>query len=311
MTAHPRRKLQLASYLALTLGVTASIAFVSGCGSSSSSSTEDSSTSGSAAAAIGGSVNGSSSSGTMALNLSSHQTMESILAWANPFQLAYASTSCPTFSGSTTTLTYSDCSFSGSSAVWNGSVAYTVASPNVTREVTTGTTRTASSGTVVTINTTGSGMTPFTASGASAVSGGTTATLSGSSVTGVAINGVNFVAASSSGSTLFNHLLTTSSADGGVALTKSGSQWSGTVVTFHQLVKVIATSTLTNLTFSSGCCLPTGGSISTSFNTTYASSTFISKYNGQTETLTFTGCGTATYSGPESTATSVTLNHCL
>jgi hypothetical protein len=36
-----------------------------------------------------------------------------------------------------------------------------------------------------------------------------------------------------------------------------------------------------------------------------------SALNGTTETLTFTGCGTATYSGIDGTSGPVTLGHCF
>lgn len=279
---------------ALTLSLAA------GCGTNSSSSTEDSSTSGSVAASIGGGVNGSSSSGTMAKAMS-RGPLDTLLSWLTPEALA--SGSCPTIATSTFGIEqlYSNCSFSGSSAVWNGGVTFSGSLSNVTRLIANGTTRTATTGTVVTINTSGSSLTPF--NGDTAPSGGSTWTSSS-----LAIGGVNFVAKNSSGTTLFNHVVTTSSSDGGSTLTISGTSVTGTAITYHQLARVKATSTI-NVTLSSDCCLPTGGTITTSFNASDAKAT--QKYNGVTETLSFTGCGTATYTGPEGYSGTVSLNHCL
>jgi hypothetical protein len=236
--------------------------------------------------------------------------MDHLFALVSPFSSAYASSACTVYSSSLLNAgetLYSNCSFSGSSAVWNGGVTFTgTAGSTVTRVIATGTTRTAASGTVVTINSTGSStaLTPFSGSGGSALtSGGSTATFTSGTMTGVAINGVNFVTSG------YNHLLTTT---GGSALSynSSTSTWTGTIILYHQLAKVVATSVV-DVTMSSGCCLPTGGTIKTTFSVASSSSNY-SKYNGQTETLSFTGCGTASYTGPESySGSSVTLSHCL
>ena len=82
---------------------------------------------------------------------------------------------------------------------------------------------------------------------------------------------------------------------------------SGSVNVYHNLVHVIGTTTLTDLQFSSGCCTPTGGTITTTFQT----GALLSKFNGATETLTITGCGAANYTGPEGYSGSVALDHCF
>jgi hypothetical protein len=199
-------------------------------------------------------------------------------------------------------VTYSDCSFPNSTAVWNGGVTFTGTSTDVTRAIADGTTRTATSGTVVTVNTTGSDLTPFQ-TGATAPSGGTTWTPSS-----LAINGVDLIAASSGGTELFDHIITTNSADGGTTLSISSGNVTGTVIVYHQLARVKATSVV-NVTFSSGCCLPTSGTITTTFDT--SDSRALAKFSGATETLTITGCGTANYTGPEGYSGAVALNHCI
>jgi hypothetical protein len=221
------------------------------------------------------------------------------------FTDALASAACPTFTASLLGAgeqTYSNCSFGSSTAVWNGGVTFTGTASNVTRVLANGTTRTAASGSVVTVNTSGSGLTPFNSD--PAPSGGTTWTSSS-----LAINGVEFAAVNKAGTTLFNHVITTASGDGGTTLSISNGAVTGTVITYHQLAHVKATSII-NVTMSSGCCQPTGGTISTTFNT--GDSRALAKYNGVTETLTFNGtCGQATYTGPEGYSGTVTLAHCL
>jgi hypothetical protein len=133
-------------------------------------------------------------------------------------------------------------------------------------------------------------------------------TITSGSISGLAINGIALKASTASGVTLYRHVLTTSAADGGTALTLSGGNVSGTVITYHQLAKVKATSVI-NVGMSAGCCTPTSGTVTTTFNT--SASGALAKYSGATETLTFTGCGTATYTGPEGYTGNVSLTHCL
>lgn len=290
--------------LALSLGLG-----ISGCGKSKDDSgVEDASTSGSVASAIGGAFSGSSASGTMA-RAGFSSTLDRMIADISMVDVAYASTACPVFTNAAigSTLTYNNCSFGNSSALWNGSVSFTgTAGSSVTRVVANGTTRTSARGTVMTIDTTGANLTPF--NGDAAPSGGSTVTISSGSITGIAINGVALKGSSASGLTLFRHVVTTSNSDGGTALTLSGGNLTGTVITYHQIAKVKATSVV-NVGMSTGCCTPTSGTVTTTFNT--SASGALAKYNGATETLTFTGCGTATYTGPEGYTGNVSLTHCL
>jgi hypothetical protein len=299
-----------AKYLSTSLIAFTLIA--SGCGKTTSS-TEDTSTSGSVASAAAGAYNGSSSTGTEAMNEQKRKVsdIEKLLASLNPLSSANASTACSTVnsttlascvSGGTASVTYSDCSFGASTATWTGGVSFTCSgtlqNPTVTRSINNGTTRTNSYGSVVTINSTESGGL-YTFNSASVAGGGTTYTSSS-----LNILGVNLVGKDSSGLTTFNHTIATST-----PLTISSGAVTGTVTTYHNLAKVIATSKLA-LTFTSGCCTPTGGTIVTTF---VADGRFAAKsgFNGATETLTFTGCGAATYTGPEGYTGAVTLANCF
>jgi hypothetical protein len=295
----------------LSMSLVALALSVGGCGSSSSdsSSTQDTSTSGSVASAVGGAYNGSSSSGTQTMleQKRKNTAIETLLASLNPISSAMASTACPTFSsgvlascisGGSATLTYSACSFGSSSAVWNGGVAFTCSgttgNATVERAIHNGTTRTNSYNMVVTIDT--SGLSTF--NGASVSGGGTTFTPSSINIGGVQLVGTY------DSIPIFNHTITTSS-----PLTLSNGTVTGQVTVYHNLAKVIGTSTV-SVGLSAGCCVPTSGTIKTVFQA-YGAFGARSGFNGATETLTFTGCGTATYPGPECYSGSVTLANCI
>jgi hypothetical protein len=277
---------------------------LSGCGSANDASgTEDSSASGSVASAIGGAYNGSSTSGTQAMFKKT--AVENLLASLDPVHPANASSACPTFSASTlasclsspVTLTYSSCSFGNSSATWTGGSIFTcsgsVGSPTVNKTYSSGTARTNGFGTVVSVKSSG------TSFNGTSVSGGMTLTPSS-----LSINGVELTAATSGGSPLFDHTITSS------ALTYSGGVVNGTVTIYHNYAKVIGTAVISSLGFTSGCCTPTSGSIKTTFQA-YGVFAAKSGFNGASETLNFTGCGAATYTGPEGYSGNVTLSNCF
>jgi hypothetical protein len=311
--------------------------YVQGCGSSSSS-TEDSSTSGTVAAVLGGSYNNSGSGGTVTLNEIIKRTpMSTIFEALSPIQNAVAGTACPTYASTSNctsasdvmTLTYGTCSFSGSAAVWSGAQVLTLTgsttvpcggtSPvpsgfggTLTRTFTDPTTRTAASGTVVQVSNTADSVFTTAYSSAPTVTlptGGIAISFTSGSRSGITINGVNLIAGTSAGVAKFNHSLTSSL----VGLSGTNLTNGATVTVYHNLLKIKATATLNNVAFSSGCCTPTSGSISTAFTAvsgvtpTVAGSLFV----GNSETLTFTGCGTATYTGPEGYSGNVTLAHCI
>jgi hypothetical protein len=255
---------------------------------------------------------------------------------------ALAAVVCPTIGGSaagcsvggtgnlTLTMTYgSGCSFGSSAATWTGAqlITFSTGTPSCSSFPTgfTGTvqrtfaavvsgsgsnapTRVAPSGTSVVIDTSGASA----AADGHSYSGGTTVTFASGVRTQIAVNGINYTGVSPSGKTIFSHSMTTSPVGGSsTPLTISNGVVNGTVTTFHNLVKIVATSTLSNVAFTAGCCQPTSGTITTTFAAISGVTPVKTGFVGSTETLTFTGCGTGTYSGPEGYSGAVTLAHCL
>lgn len=299
--------------------------FNAGCGSASSGSTEDSSTSGTVAAMVGGAYNTSGSGGTVTLNTPS--AWERLLNATSPFSEAVASgTACPTIGGSATgctdssgtlTMTYNGCSFGSASATWSGTQLINFSgggescsafpssyTGNVTRTFGASTTRTAASGSSVLIDTSG---TTVHAADSGTYAGGTVVALSSGVRNSLTVSGINYLGKNSSGKTTFSHSLKSSTLS-----ISNGAIATGTITVIHNLAKVQATSTLTNLTFTAGCCTPTGGSVSTTFSAITGVTPAMPGFVGVTETLQFTGCGTAIYTGPEANlGGNVTLAHCL
>jgi hypothetical protein len=311
------------------------VLYFAGCGNSGSS-TEDSSTSGSVAATLGGSVNASSASGTQAMN---ERIRRGSWLDALPFSIpdALAGTACPTFASSSSagcsvsgpdmTLTYgSGCSFGSSAAVWTGSqtLALSTGTPTcgtfpaggsyggtLTRTFSAGSTRTSAAGIVVTIDTAGTDA--GVPSGVTAPSGGVVVHFASGTRNQIDIDGVNLIGASSAGVAKFNHSISTTVTGGANIVLNGASVTSGTVITYHNLLKIQASSAVTGLGFSAGCCTPTSGTITTSFSAiSGVTPTLIgSAFVGKTETLQFTSCGKATYTGPEGYSGAVTLGHCF
>jgi hypothetical protein len=312
--------------------------------SASSSADEDNSASGAVASAIGGALSGTSGNGTQAFfHSGAKPSFTSRLAKAT-FDFvpdALAATSCPTFltasgngctaSASSLWLTYASCSFGGS-ASWSGTQALIMsggsaacgtfpnpgASGTLTRQFVT-----ASGG-----YTPGSA-TVTTARGISVHLDHATANLGnfdGASIATIANGGYGVqVAFNGSGarssitldqrvyvSAIYDH-----SVSGQATVTESAGASSrtisGSLKVYHNLMRVIGTSTLTNVTHSDNCCYPTGGTITTAFSagSNVQPSLLGSKVVGKSETLTFTGCGTATLAGADGSSADVTLAHCL
>ena len=131
----------------------------------------------------------------------------------------------------------------------------------------------------------------------SAVSGGTLITCSSANCASRTVHllGWHRVLQNASGTTVFNHSLNTST-----PFTITGSAGSkqitaGTLVLQHNLAQYVATSTIaTSLTFGTGC-VPTGGSVTTTFSSGKSGS----------ETITFSSTGVAMGSA------SITVPGCL
>jgi hypothetical protein len=312
-------------------------AYLARCGTTGSSgSTEDTSASGAAAGSVGGTMAGSSSSGTMAANFSKPKSKSSWESFLDFVPDALAATACPTLAtaagagctqvnATTAAFTYSACSFGSSAATWNGVMQITDSSnvtcgtyptTTLTRQfvaaaggAASSVTRTAASGTVATIddsnansvntmgNYQGDTITPVVNGGY-----GNTVTWSGGVRTAVAVN----QRVKTSG---FDHTIT-----GSLAINETAGATSrtvtGSVTTYHNLLKVKGTSTF-NAVFQNSCCLPTSGTVQTAFAATSQTGVAGNLVAGKTETLTFTGCGTATLVDVTGTTTSVTLAHCL
>jgi hypothetical protein len=268
---------------------------LSGCaGQIENAAQPDSSTSGSVASALGGAYNGSSSSGTLAQN-----GEPGWLQKLSFFSTAEASTACTLFSGASCKSTpyvvsYNNCSFKGSTNLWAGGAQFTCPSAgSITRTIQNGTTETTTSGLVVEVKT--SNLYSYT--GMAPSGGGTTV-----SASSIEIGGIEFLGNKSGGHTVLDHTLYTPT-----ALTLNNGAVTGTIVGYNNIAHVTATSTV-NVTFSANCCFPTGGTIKTTFS---GGSDANARFIGATETLSFSGCGSATYSGPEAYAGSVSLPYCM
>jgi hypothetical protein len=87
----------------------------------------------------------------------------------------------------------------------------------------------------------------------------------------------------------------------------------GSIDVYHNHVKVVGTSTFTNVVHTDTCCLPISGTIQTLFNqgqNVAPTSGLGAAMVGKTETLTFTGCGTADLTNYDGTTQSVALSRC-
>jgi hypothetical protein len=85
----------------------------------------------------------------------------------------------------------------------------------------------------------------------------------------------------------------------------------GSVKVYHNIVKVIGTSTFNNVIHDNTCCLPIGGSITTVFSAGANVAPVLSSIVGKSETLTFTGCGSASLQRPDGSVINVSLNRCF
>ena len=133
-------------------------------------------------------------------------------------------------------------------------------------------------------------------------SGGLSMSCSGAGTCGtqrtVTINGLHRRLTSPTGAEMFDHTLSTPT---GFTITGTGTSKQITAGTFqlqHNLAHFIATSTVTSpITFSANCCVPTGGSMTTTFSSGKTGS----------ETVTFgPTCGVATVNG-----STVSMGYCL
>lgn len=300
----------------------------------------DESASGAAASALGGALSGSSASGTQAyLQMKSVPTIwETISHAAVPS--AYAAGFCPTFattasgcsaSGSSMWLTYSNCNFGGEAA-WNGVQKITRSSgtascgsfPNpgangtlyrqfvsASGSNTPASTTIEADGYLMTVDHSSSNLNNFDGQTIPAIQNGGyglavsfNASGARSSVTlghRTTVNG------------FFDHSVTGTLTVNEAASTSTSRSVSGTVTVYHNLARVVGTSTFSNVVHQNICCVPTAGTITTVFSAgnnvtpTILGSAFV----GKTETLEFTGCGTAKWTDHKGTVKNVKLNRCF
>jgi hypothetical protein len=296
-------------------------AWFAGCGSGSA--TEDSSASGAAAGSIGAAIAASGSTGTTSRSLRALTPC--------PTLKTAAGSGCAAGPGTTVNLTYDACSFGSSTAKWTGTLEVGVtgsgntitcgsfpfngsSTGTITRQFVDGGnnpqtgTRTSSFGTVVTIDHHTANLGNYEGDTIAANVGtgyGDVVTWTGGKRTGIQVRQRVY-------SSLFDHSVNgsvTISESSGIAA--SNRTVTGSVDVYHNKLKVKGTSTFNNVVYVDTCCNPTSGSISTAFAKTSQSGTVGAALDGKTETLTFTGCGTATFVDYKGTSSNVTLSHCL
>ncbi len=307
------------------------------------SASADESASGAAASAVGGALSGTSSSGSLAIYKMREQdpvhgfwmTMAKVM---EP-QPAMASSLCPTFattgagcaaSGGSMWLTYSGCTFQGyaswtgvqkitksSGAAVCGSFPSAPASGTLYRQfVSTSGSNTPGSVSLVADNWSGvidnssSNLSNFDGQGIGTIQNGgygAAVSFNASGVrTGVTLAHRVYVTG------VFDH-----SVSGNLAITEgngaSSRTISGQVTVYHNRARVVGTSTFSNVVHEDVCCLPVSGTITTTFaaGSNVSPTALGSLLVGKTESLTFTGCGTATYTSSSGVASDVTLHRCF
>jgi hypothetical protein len=311
----------------------------SGCSKTTDSSeAEDTSASGAAAALVGGSISNSNSGGTLSLN---SKTNKSFLQKSFDFMpQALASTSCPTYAsvaGCATNshsmwLSYNSCSFGTSSATWTGiqSLIMSVgnascgtfpnpgASATLTRQFVTASngtvpssaTRTNSFGDRITIDEATANLSNFDGVAISTLANsgyGSQVTFNGSGARSSIVIGRRIVDTG-----LFDFSTTGTINISEASAASTTRTLSGSVRTYHNYLKVIATSTFNSVTHSNTCCLPVSGSITTVFTQGTGAPTSIGALIiGKSEQLVFTGCGTGNLTKTDGTTSAFALTNCF
>lgn len=297
------------------------------------SAAEDSSASGAAASSVGGSLSSSSSSGTVASRDGKNSR------WNLLQPTAFAANICPTLKSANGTgcttgtnaadIAYATCSFGTSLATWSGTQEVTlnpaapvncgtfpvpgnstlqrqfVASPGVAGSGS----RTTANGTVVVIDNSSANLTNFDNQTIATNVGsgyGTTVSFSSNVRTGVNVKQRVYV----QGGIGFDH-----SVVGSISISESAGvrTATGTATVYHNKLKVIGTSTFTGVTYNDTSCVPTGGSIKTTFaaGANVAPTSLGALLVAKSETLAFNGDGTATYTEPSGATAIVKLSHCF
>ena len=305
-----------------------------GCGKDlSSDATTDTSASGIAASAVGGALSGLSSNGTQARLNTQRPTLFTAM-----IPKAYAGSSCPTFrstdsncsvSGSSMWLNYSGCSFAGY-ATWTGVQQLSMSSGSA---VCGSFPNPGANGTLYRQFVSGVGAsTPGSLGLAGALDSATiddsSANLSNFDNATIASihNGgygsaVSFDSAGKRNTLVVGQHITLTgvydhSVSGSLTLTEGAQQRAvnGQVKIYHNILKVVGTSTFTNVVHTDLCCWPVGGSISTAYSAgaNVAPGVLGAKLVGKSETLSFSGtCGSGTLTNADGASTSVSFKRCF
>ncbi len=309
---------------AMGAGLFTAAVYLGSCGTNT---TEDSSVAGIASASVGAALSSTAASGTQSFHVPEIRSGFDLLDWVPD---VYASGICPTLATTSSpgcvsgtnsaALTYSSCSFGTSSATWSGVlevagtgvVCGSFPTATVTRQFVvaaggaahTGT-RTTSTGKVVTIDHSTADLGNYESDTISTIvnSGyGTSVTIAGGVRTGVVVK-------QRMSSTLFdvsvNGTLTVSE-----TASASSRTVSGTVTTYHNLLKVKGTAVFSSVVYSNSCCTPVSGTIDTTLASTSASGAAGEALDGKTEKLVFRSCGLATATNTEGVASTVALTGC-
>ena len=321
----------------LVISLAAAALFFSGCKKSSStdSVSEDTSVSGSVAGSIGGALTASDASGTVA---SYEGRRANTFLGALLQQPAYAAGICPKITtpngsgcnngGNYVSLDYSSCSFANSLAMWSGTLEVSLASggaiscgafpaptsTSINRQFVSshgvpGTgSRTTPAGTVVQIDHASANLANFDNQSVSATIGtgyGTSVSFNGGGQrNGVVIRQRTHVSGGFDHSVVGNISVIS---DSGGSRTVSGS-----VTVYHNVIKVVGTSTFSNVVYNNSSCAPISGTITTSFAAgANVSPTIIgSAFVGKSESLSFNADGTATHVDYAGNSTTVTISRC-
>jgi hypothetical protein len=303
----------------------------------------DESSTGVVASSLGGALSDSSASGTQALYKfslpnSNIAALENLLS---PMPKAHAKSLCPTFrsaagsgcsvSGGNMWLSYSDCTFTGN-ADWNGiqQISMSTGSATCGTFPNPGANGTLYRQFVQAAGASAAGSMVLTTNRLAATIDDSVANLGnfdGQTIAAINTNGgygtkTTFNSSGLRSNVEFGHRLTLNSmldhsVSGSVAISESAGATSrtlnGTVTVYHNLLHVIGTSTLTNVVHDDVCCLPVGGTISTTFTDgqNVHAGRAGQRLIGKTESMTFTGCGTAEWTTTDGTTASVTLNRCF
>jgi hypothetical protein len=225
-------------------------------------------------------------------------------------------------------LTYDDCSFAGSSAVWHGTQALTMSASNAVcgSFPNPGANQTLSRQLVsIAGSSTPLAATVKSAYGTEGIIDDASANLknynndtitpflNGGYGSQVTFNSSGLRSSMHIGYRIVSGVLFDQTINGDLNISDSGSSQiiSGNIQVYHNVLQVIGTSQFTDVVHEDGCCFPVSGTIKTTFSAgTVAPTALGSLAVGKSETLTITGCGTGTLVGYDGTTTSVALTRC-